>query len=128
MPTLEADFNPGIVDVLCRLAEQARELSGDIAIQAEKLRGEAELPGAGRMLVFAVPPLQAASPNLIREMFRVVWQREGWPMGDMDFERGIGWSKSCATVGRGAIFLEKSMSDASAAYCKYLLHNRYNPS
>ena len=39
------------------------------------------------MLVFAVPPLQAASPNLIREMFRVVWRREGWPMGDMDFER-----------------------------------------
>lgn len=87
MPTLEADFNPGIVDVLCRLAEQARELSGDIAIQAERLRADAELPRAGGMLVFALLPLQAASPNLSRETFRLVWQREGWPMGDMDFER-----------------------------------------
>ncbi len=87
LPLLEASFNPAVVDVLCRLADQAQELSGEIAAQADKLRLEAELPRAGETLVFATVRLQKAAANLVREMFRLVWQREGWPMGDMDFER-----------------------------------------
>jgi tRNA(Ile)-lysidine synthase len=87
LPMLEADFNPGVVDVLCRLAIQAQELSDEITTQAEKLRAEAELPRAGVTLVFSAVRLQTASANLVREMFRLVWHREGWPMGDMDFER-----------------------------------------
>ena len=39
------------------------------------------------MLVFAAGRLQPASANLLREMFRLVWQRQGWPTGAMDFER-----------------------------------------
>ena len=39
------------------------------------------------MLVFSADRLKDADANLVREMFRLVWQREGWPMGDMDFER-----------------------------------------
>jgi tRNA(Ile)-lysidine synthase len=87
LPMLEANFNPAVVDVLSRLADQAQELSGDIAVQADKLRLEAELPRAGATLVFSAAKLQEASANLLREMLRLVWQREGWPMGDMDFER-----------------------------------------
>jgi tRNA(Ile)-lysidine synthase len=87
LPMLEAHFNPGVVDVLCRLADQAQELSAAIVAEADQLRADAELPRAGPTLVFAVPPLQKTSANLVREMFRLVWQREGWPMGDMDFER-----------------------------------------
>ena len=87
LPALEAQFNPGVVDVLCRLADQAQELSGEIAAQAEMLRAQAELPRAGATLVFSAARLQDASANFVREMFRLVWQRESWPMGDMDFER-----------------------------------------
>ncbi len=87
LPQLQRDFNPAIVDVLCGLAEQARELHADIAEQAVQLQKEAELPRAGDMLVFSATRLRGASSNLVREMFRLVWQREGWPMGDMDFER-----------------------------------------
>jgi tRNA(Ile)-lysidine synthase len=87
LPRLEADFNPAVVDVLCRLAGQSQELSGEIVIQADKLRLEAEMPRAGAMLVFSKAKLQEASTNLVREMFRLVWRREGWPMGEMDFER-----------------------------------------
>jgi tRNA(Ile)-lysidine synthase len=87
LPMLEANFNPAVVDVLCRLADQAQELSGEIAAQADTLRLESEMPRAGAMLVFSAARLQEAPANLVREMFRLVWQREGWPMGDMDFER-----------------------------------------
>lgn len=87
LPLLEREFNPRVVGALCRLAEQARELSGEIAVQAEALRVVAELPRAGAMLVFAADRLEKAAPNLVREMFRLIWRREGWPMGEIDFER-----------------------------------------
>jgi tRNA(Ile)-lysidine synthase len=87
LPQLEQDYNPGIIDVLCRLAEQAREFHDDISRAAAQLLAQAELPRAGDMLVFSVPALRSASANLMREMFRRVWQREHWPMGDMDFPR-----------------------------------------
>jgi tRNA(Ile)-lysidine synthase len=87
MPALEAHYNPAAVTILCRLADQAHELNDQVAAQAAALLREAELPRAGNMLVFAAPRLLAAPSNLIREMFRLVWQREAWPMADMDFAR-----------------------------------------
>ena len=87
LPLLEREYNPAMVEVLCRLGDQARELHVDTARQALQLQAFAELPRAGEMLVFAVDRLQEASPNLVREMFRLVWKREGWPRGDMDFDR-----------------------------------------
>lgn len=87
MPALQQNYNHGIVDVLCRLAEQAQELHREVSAEAARLLRDAELPRAGEVLVFSVARLQEASANRVREMFRLVWQREGWPMGDMDFER-----------------------------------------
>jgi tRNA(Ile)-lysidine synthase len=87
LPRLESEYNPAIVDVLCRLADQAAELHTDVLEQALQLTKVAELPRAGDILVFSADRLQRVSKNLMREMFRLVWQREAWPMGDMDFER-----------------------------------------
>jgi tRNA(Ile)-lysidine synthase len=66
LPRLEAEYNPALVETLCRLAEQAAELHADVSAQATQLLKAAELPSAGDIRV---------------------WQRENWPMGDMDFER-----------------------------------------
>ncbi len=122
LPMLETQFNRGVVDVLCRLADQAQELSGEIAAQAETLRAKAELPNAGSTLVFAIATLKIASPNLIREMLRLVWQREGWPMGDMDFERWHWLVEIVQGLHQPAIFLETSTSGASAASFNSLRH------
>ena len=86
LPLLQQHYNPAVVDALCRLADQAQELADEIEIQVEGLLAEAELPRAGEVLVFSIERLQSASANLVREMFRRVWKREGWPMADMDFE------------------------------------------
>jgi tRNA(Ile)-lysidine synthase len=86
LPLLRAKYNEGIDDVLCRLAEQAHELHANIAEQADALLRTAERPRAGTILVFALEPLQNANGNLVREMFRLVWQRERWPMNGMDHE------------------------------------------
>jgi tRNA(Ile)-lysidine synthase len=86
LPRLQHDYNPAIVEVLCRLAEQAQELHTEIAVHAARLLADAELPRAGEILVFSAERLRSESANLVREMFRLVWQRESWPLGDMDFE------------------------------------------
>jgi tRNA(Ile)-lysidine synthase len=86
LPALERDFNPAIVSVLCRLAEQAREVQSLMDIQAGDLLRNAELPRAGNLLVFDRPVLAKASRHLIREMFRLVWSRENWPAGSMTFD------------------------------------------
>ena len=87
LPRLVQEYNPAIVEVLCRLAEQADELYEDIAARAAQLLRDTELPRAGNMLVFTADRLRNTDANLVREMFRLVWQREGWPMSAMDFER-----------------------------------------
>jgi tRNA(Ile)-lysidine synthase len=96
LPRLEKDYNPAIVDVLCRLAEQAQEIHAETARSAAQLLSEAELPRAGNTLVFSVKLLQNRSNNLVREMFRLVWARETWPMGDMDYAR---WNRLVEMVG-----------------------------
>lgn len=102
MPMLEQTCNPAIVDVLCRLADQARELHDEITRHARQLLNETELPRAGDILVFAADRLASHSANAIREMFRLVWLRENWPQGEMDFAH---WDRLAdITQGRLAAF------------------------
>src|SRR5262249_649302 len=86
LPALARDFNPEIVSVLCRLAEQAREVQTMLTAQAGQLLRDAELPRAGDLLVFSRFRLAEAPRHLVREMFRLVWSRESWPAGAMTFD------------------------------------------
>jgi tRNA(Ile)-lysidine synthase len=86
LPILASDYNPEIVSVLCRLAEQAREVQTLLTTQAGQLLKEAELPRAGRLLIFARKRLAEAPKHLVRELFRLVWSRESWPAGAMTFD------------------------------------------
>ncbi|MBI1831820.1 MAG: tRNA lysidine(34) synthetase TilS [Planctomycetes bacterium] len=87
LPLLEEQYNPAIVDVLCRLAEQSQALHADETSRASELLRQAELPRAGDMLVLSAAILEKAPVNQVREMFRLIWQRENWPLGDMDYDR-----------------------------------------
>jgi hypothetical protein len=47
-----------------------------------------------------VDPLAAAPPRIARAALRAVWEREGWPVDAMTFER---WERLAAlAVGQGA--------------------------
>ncbi len=85
LPRLAQHYNPGIVSVLCRLAEQADEAYRNHLALAEQLLAETERPRAGNLLIFDRQRLAAAPRYLVREVFRLVWEREGWPMGSMGF-------------------------------------------
>jgi tRNA(Ile)-lysidine synthase len=99
LPRLAEQYNPAIVSVLGRLAEQADEVYRDVEERARQLLGEAELPRAGSCLVFDRQRLAAGPRYLVRDMFRLLWQRERWPMGRMTFAE---WDR-VAAVARGEV-------------------------
>ncbi|MCS6850752.1 MAG: tRNA lysidine(34) synthetase TilS, partial [Gemmataceae bacterium] len=94
LPRLQR-YNPAIVDVLARLAEQAAEVSRELAAASAARIAEAERPRAGPWLVFQRATLAAATRQQIRECFRLVWKREGWPEGRMAFDD---WDRLASVV------------------------------
>jgi tRNA(Ile)-lysidine synthase len=96
LPLLAASYNPAIVEVLGRLAEQADEAHRQEEADARALQAECELPRAGSLLIFDAKRLGRAPRRLVRVMFRVVWSREGWPTGRMDFAT---WQRLALLVG-----------------------------
>ena len=81
LPLLKT-FNPDVVSVLARLADHAAEAHAVIDEQARHLLANAELPRAGGTVILDAAAL-GTSAVLIRSALRLVWEREGWPMGEM---------------------------------------------
>jgi tRNA(Ile)-lysidine synthase len=86
LPHLKREYNPAIGPILCRLAEQANEAHHLLEDLAIKLLAEVELPRAGALLVFDRARLAAVPRYLVREVFRLAWEREGWPLGALTFD------------------------------------------
>src|SRR5207248_5643974 len=84
-----------IRSVLARLAEEASEVFAEEEERARDLLAKAELPRAGTLLVFGLEALRASSRRRVRQMFRLVWQREGWDAGEMRREH---WNRLQAVV------------------------------
>jgi tRNA(Ile)-lysidine synthase len=99
LPLLEEEFNPRIVDVLARLARQANEAYRREEQQARALLAEVERPRAGSTLILDRGVLASAPVPLVRAVFRLLWEREGWPTGRMNFDA---WDR-LAGVARGEI-------------------------
>ncbi len=100
LPRLAAEYNPDIVACLGRLARQADEACAAEEEQARALLAAAERPRAGAVLVFDAGRLAAAPRPLLREAFRLLWEREGWPMAEMGFDA---WERvAAAALGESA--------------------------
>jgi tRNA(Ile)-lysidine synthase len=85
LPYLEKEYNPQIMTALCRLAKRAEEAYGRVKAKAERLLGAAERPRAGSQFIFDRRILSTVRRSLVREMFRLVWERERWPLARMGF-------------------------------------------
>jgi tRNA(Ile)-lysidine synthase len=97
LPLLMTEYNPRIIAELARLAGQAEEAFAGQASEARALLAAAELPRAADVLVFDAARLAVAPRALLRELFRLVWEREGWSMAAMGFDA---WER-VATVALG---------------------------
>jgi tRNA(Ile)-lysidine synthase len=91
-------FNPEIVTALSRLADHAAEAHDIISERAADVLTRAERPRVGCTVVlgFGEPGF---SPAVVRAVLRLIWQREGWPAGEMNAEA---WDRAVA-VARGAV-------------------------
>jgi tRNA(Ile)-lysidine synthase len=87
LPLLASEYNPAVADVLCRLAQQAAEAQAFIETHAASLLASAELPRAGDTVVLDTRLLMSKSPMEVCEVLWLLWQREGWPLGEMGFEK-----------------------------------------
>jgi tRNA(Ile)-lysidine synthase len=65
------------------LAQQADEAHAVLAEQAAELLHRAERPRAGDTVILDRETLRASHRYLIGEVLRLLWEREGWPMGEM---------------------------------------------
>jgi tRNA(Ile)-lysidine synthase len=95
LPRLAREFNPGIIDVLTRLSAQAGEVQALVEDQAARLLAEVELPRAGPIVVLEARRLEEVPTLLVREVLRLLWRREGWPLQDVDFDA---WERAAAVV------------------------------
>jgi tRNA(Ile)-lysidine synthase len=95
LPYLKQDYNAAIASVLGRLAEQAGQAYEDQKAKASELLAKVERPRAGGLLVFAAPRFLGEPRHLVREAFRLVWIREGWPLAGMGFRE---WDRLAAVA------------------------------
>src|SRR5262249_47540515 len=95
LPLLHANYNPAIVSLLGRLADQAAELFEDVEQRAGQLLKECELPRAGAMFGIDAGKLSASPSHLLREALRLLWRREGWPCDRVRFQD---WEKAAEVV------------------------------
>jgi tRNA(Ile)-lysidine synthase len=86
IPHLEATYNSALVEVLGRLAKQADAIQDEMERLAAEVLARGERPRAGPMVVIAVESLREVAECVAAEMFRLVWRREGWPMGEMNHD------------------------------------------
>ena len=97
LPLLTTAYNPAVVPVLCRLAEQADESYRDEEARATDLLAAAERPRAGNLRIFDLPTFATASRSCLRNALRLIWQQESWPVDAMNFQA---WER-LADVARG---------------------------
>jgi tRNA(Ile)-lysidine synthase len=86
LPLLRAEYSPAITEHLCQLAEHAQALYAEVEVAAQQVLTRAERPRAGDTVVLDVPSLCGAPRHLVREALHLVWDREGWPVGGMNFQ------------------------------------------
>ena len=98
MPILRAPTIPQDPRNFLRAARGAGRLARiheEQEAAALQLLQRAELPSAGGLRIFRVDELRPMPRHRVRGMFRMLWQREGWPASDMTFEH---WKRLVAVA------------------------------
>jgi tRNA(Ile)-lysidine synthase len=83
MPALAQVGHPKMVARLGRLSYEARRLNRTITRQACEDVHDCELAKAGQWTILDAAKLSALPSDRVRELWRSVWRREGWPTCEM---------------------------------------------
>lgn len=86
LPQLARDFNPQLIDALCRLGQQARETQAALSSCAADLLDRAIESETPRECHLKWQPLTGRPAHLVREILSELWKRRNWPRQRMTFE------------------------------------------
>lgn len=86
LPQLEREFNPQIIDALCRLGQQAVEAQDVLAACAIELLERVLESAQPRECQLRWQSLVNRPRHLVREVLSQLWRRQGWPRQRMSFE------------------------------------------
>jgi len=89
-------FNPDVVASLARLAEHATEAHEIITLHATAVLAKAERPRVASTIILYAADI-GPSRAVTRAVLRLVWEREGWPMEQMDADA---WDRACDVADR----------------------------
>ncbi len=85
MPLLR-ELNPRVREALCRLSSVAAEVVAILEPLVVELEQRCLLNETPERVILSVPALERAPGLLVREVFRRIWSRHGWPEKQMSFE------------------------------------------
>jgi tRNA(Ile)-lysidine synthase len=85
LPRLAADFNPGVVDALLRLATLAGEVQAVIDARVDALAASSVQEHGRGAVRIQLSELTAEPRYVVRELLIAVWRRQGWPLQSMGF-------------------------------------------
>lgn len=98
LPKLVRDYNPQLIDALCRLGQHAADAQSTLSVCAEELLDralESARPGECRL---KLQPLANQPRHLVREVFVRLWRRQDWPRQRMGFRH---WDRLAEIVAEG---------------------------
>lgn len=90
LPNIQRKYNPRVKEALCRLATLAREVTSVVRRRVAELQEKAVRRRTLGEVSLDCNVLGGVEPYVIRELFMVVWEGQGWPLRDMSLEK---WSQ-----------------------------------
>ena len=86
LPRLAAQYNPGVIDALLRLARLAGEVQSVVVGIVEDLAARTVTQGPGGAVCVSGDGLQGHPRYVVRELLMAIWRQQDWPLQAMGFE------------------------------------------
>jgi tRNA(Ile)-lysidine synthase len=86
LPQLERDYNPHVREALLRLSQIASRADDCFQRQADALFDRAVKQVTGGVAI-DLPAIRDAHPAVVRQLLQSIWQRHGWPLQDMNYDK-----------------------------------------
>jgi tRNA(Ile)-lysidine synthase len=98
LPQLEREFNPQLIDALCRLGQQGAEIQGALTACAVELLDRALESATADECRLKWQSLADRPRHLVREVMTQLWRRQEWPRQRMGFDH---WDRLAGIVLEG---------------------------
>jgi tRNA(Ile)-lysidine synthase len=87
LPSLAAQYNPGVIDALLRLGRLAGEVQGVVDAIVDGMVEQAVVRGPQDQIRISLDPLEGQPRYVVRELLMAVWRQHQWPLQAMGFEQ-----------------------------------------